>query len=527
MTAAQAPQAPLPVTRDSEKSNLSDLGQRSGSIHSDLSIQPAAKAHVGLAPAPMHSVWSNSPDSLYEAEITTASRAKAFSPALMSIALSPFTDYEPNDSPCTFKPIVQTRPLTLKRGISITADSKEPSFGGSKKQEHHRRSSLGDGTASDPSAQPLHSILKGSNPLLSLGSRTTSSPRTIRGGINGLARPDRQNFISPEPAEIEKPPNAGLSYHPTASVVKRPQASHKSRYTPSSRRPTLPAASSSSINDGIVSDFPLPPTSTTFSTFASSTSLPYAPAVERRPSRRDARTLVSGITSPSLLAYTTPESPSMGHPNLGDIMLSGFEDGNESGGMDESPVLGRNDSIKIGAASYARMKNRKSRDLSEDTSSSSHKRRSLKRDAPVPSITITGTPSADNLKSLNRRLSRAAAQIKSSASASAFQSSSINRPLNDEPEWMPLSQMALERTQPDYRSPTYSIYGMYDDIATPKLAHFPPSSVDPIQGDKGRRGNTTTLSTIYNGYGLEKTDEDIGGSFAKEVGASLGKIGVV
>lgn len=123
-----------------------------------------------------------------------------------------------------------------------------------------------------------------------------------------------------------------------------------------------------------------------------------------------------------------------------------------------------------------------------------------------------------------------------------------------EGEWAPLSQMAFERAQPDYSSATYSIYNMYRDMLpddagfiTPPL-HMPAHpSVAPLElrnpKDKMKERErdisdmsqhalqatpktpkAATMSTIYAGYGL--SDEyDIGTSFAREVGASLGRIG--
>jgi hypothetical protein len=121
-------------------------------------------------------------------------------------------------------------------------------------------------------------------------------------------------------------------------------------------------------------------------------------------------------------------------------------------------------------------------------------------------------------------------------------------------EWDSLSQMVFERAQPNYSSATYSIYNMYRDMLpedagfiTPPL-HIPtPAYVAPLElrgpkdkvkereqdiSDMSKNGlqatprtpKTATMSTIYAGYGLSDED-DIGASFAKEVGASLGRIG--
>lgn len=123
-------------------------------------------------------------------------------------------------------------------------------------------------------------------------------------------------------------------------------------------------------------------------------------------------------------------------------------------------------------------------------------------------------------------------------------------------EWAPLSQMVYERAQPDYRSATFTIYNMYynmppDDDAgfvTPPLSMPVSGPVAPLElrgtknkpkerrlerdvSDMSKDGhqattetpNTATMSTIYAGYGLSEKD-DIGASFAREVGASLGRI---
>ena len=224
----------------------------------------------------------------------------------------------------------------------------------------------------------------------------------------------------------------------------------------------------------------------------------------------------------------------------------------------------------------------------------------------VPSIMVTGT-SVDSLKSLNRRMSRAQmgtgnSKLKASntrqdhvlppsrslpapssgrapgPSRSRFDSddsaeegvassnttgSLVKRALDrdrksiaSEDEWAPLSQMAFERAQPDYRSATYSIYNMYHDMEdkagfmTTPLSIPMPAPVAPLElrgikpkaeerdierdiSDMPKNGllplatpktaKTVAMSTIYADY--ESSDEgDIGATFAREVGASLGRI---
>jgi hypothetical protein len=218
----------------------------------------------------------------------------------------------------------------------------------------------------------------------------------------------------------------------------------------------------------------------------------------------------------------------------------------------------------------------------------------------VPSILITATPSADSLKTLNRRLSRAleltgnrTGRLPSSGSLPSYahsRSDSNTRPLlptsrsrfesddgddDDDPDFNPfedrqllrrrgdsdgialgagsspsrpdspsspqapqisLSQMALERSQPDYRSATYSIYNMYHDTGGGRDSGIPslPAHASFLGSSKA-----ITLSTIPSGQGITDVgvgartgiqgrgivaDEDIGASFAKELDASLGNI---
>lgn len=98
-----------------------------------------------------------------------------------------------------------------------------------------------------------------------------------------------------------------------------------------------------------------------------------------------------------------------------------------------------------------------------------------------------------------------------------------------------LAQMALERSQPDYRSATYSIYNMYHD-ADDGADGASPGVMPPLPPHHSFIGSSKamTLSTIYSGYGMSGNglrngskgveEEDFGGSFAKEVGARLEKV---
>ncbi|KAF8343880.1 uncharacterized protein EI90DRAFT_3027429, partial [Cantharellus anzutake] len=182
----------------------------------------------------------------------------------------------------------------------------------------------------------------------------------------------------------------------------------------------------------------------------------------------------------------------------------------------------------------------------------------------VPHITITATPSSEDIKSLNRRLSQSRgilhSQIRTSASTPAGSSFHSGHPMftpsisalrvtskesagdtSSNEEWQSLSQMNMQRIHPQYRSATYSIYGLYKDNVDeePADSNVPTSTMTPKTGrelndtTEGRKGSvrsirrgTQTLSTIYRSYDLSKKDEDISASFAREVGDSLGRIGM-
>lgn len=544
---------------------------------------PTSSYRVNQNLAPQSDGYS--PESLYDAEISTASRTKVIAPSIVptvsSSRIAPSNDYDPY----TINPYVRqtTQPLVVRKS-TITASS----------SSHSTRAvplSARPPIPSDDAYQrPLHPILKSNNsasryaePTSYHGQRNDSLRRDNRsepktqgtwhqtGKENHLHR-DEDGQMENRRFHDSGHSKGSLSDNSNNTTTPAPAKSH---YTPSSGRPAAKGYDSrggnitSPFSTSTVTGFPLPPTTlaptTPFSALEPSTSLPYF-----RSNRRDTRTLAlaAGIPgSPNSLAESSierpKESPSMGLASVGGLMLQDFEfeGSGEEGDLD---FEFRDDSRTLrdvgdGQGSFYSDRDRyKNRYSAYDYGK---EREDGRTRGIVPSITITTTPSADNLRGLAaaRKLRRLTLSQQSSgngvdfgqdssttlADPEAYTNKSFKFPKEKEaavptPDWAPLSQTTLERTQPNYRSTTYSIYGMYGDE---EAAPMPPPP-RPFRGDdsfgsiydrergeqvkksKPMKGDAT-LSGIYSGYGLGRTDEDLrvgASNFAQEVGASLGKI---
>lgn len=409
----------------------------------------------------------SSPESIYEeAEISTASRSKIYTPSIV-----PTSTFRAPDNAAT---------ASSKRRSSFMSQYAS--------QPHMKQSSsYGEGTSIvrslteehfpfdlDPKSgrpqvpkRPLQGILK-----------TSAGPLTIPPVAASRVPPPRPSRNRPRSQQYGKKGQNFNSENPkTPSRVEDPApSSTKSRYTPSSgpHRPLVvpPSPSASSLLSGSdtagVTGFPVPP---------SSTSLPY---IRHHPG--------------------PPDSPSTGLANLGDLMLNGFTsleelDLDSEAGMGVSPFLGGPKSLESELELDAKMYDAVERKLHETVMWATEAQHVYPD--PIPSITITATPSADSLRALNRRLSRAKATIPPLPPKSHPSSSG---------EWDPLSQSSHERSQPNYRSATYSIYDMYSDDDG--------DEEDAMAWYPGLAGASRSADP----------EEDIGASFAKEMGVTLERI---
>lgn len=333
-------------------------------------------------------------------------------------------------------------------------------------------------------------------------------------------------------------------------------------------------ANDSSSTDGVRTlshglNFPLPPNTLS--------SIPSSASTKTSFADRDRRRSMASVSSRKSGMFGGSASGALA--NMGDLMMQGFGDSDISG---EETTDGEDVILTATARRVVVLSNTGQGGLGDKNGISSSTSRPRLPPLPqpsmtaVPSIMVTAT-SVDSFKSLNRRLSRgntakdvfgghALAPSQSAPNTtrhaqpprSQFEDSEDDSPRlpsartyhsrPDTIEWPSLSQMAMGRAQPDYRSATYSIYNMYQDILpddgpmTPPTPQTPPSPSSKMrytyQEERDisdyrapKTPKTTTMSTIYSGYGIgsnSKADEDdIGASFAREVGVSLGRIGAV
>ena len=500
---------------------------------------PAEPVSQGDVKTKASSVWSASSESRYEAEINTASRSKIVSPASIALnfplrnSMNHFADERSEVTIPTCKPV---RPLTLKRSATI----------------NQRLGNLSD--------------LRGE-----YSASCSNLPHHLHfGDQSGLMREDAPPYSLNKSRSLAAEHQKGTS---TDTVSSKPSSSaHRSRYTPSSGRFQVPVpiaeSQPDSVDPGTSSlEFPLPPPITASSVIVTSTSLPYAHAkVKNDDRRRRASVRLSYASAAS-------DSPARGLESLGDMMMNDYyvSDGGDTSGVEDLPV-------STSAKRISRRKhqtsvvpsmssNRRSRtlDFSENRMKVSQPanltRHIISPAVSVPQITVTATPSSEEIKHLNRRLSRGKrSEVKSSASTPTFRPGrpfpsgstphvavgvfpevSSREGSSPGDEWSSLSQMAMERVQPQYHSATYSIYGMYNGAEEDSTGHHLPSfsartppTLGRMRGDsksertslaRTTRQDNTTLSTIYSGYGLSQNDEDISASFVREIGDSLGRIG--
>src|SRR5258708_924828 len=483
------------------------------------------------------SVWSASSESSCKAEISTASRSKIISTALSALNFSPRSinssaDPRPEITIPTCKPV---QPLTLRRSATI----------------NQQLGNLSDfrGEYSASCSNLPHHLHFGDQP--------------------GLMREDAPPYSLSKSRSV-----ADQSGVATDASGSKPSYPARSRYTPSSGRFQVPEPVLDSQHDSVqvgtsALSFPLPPPINT-SLIAASTSLPYVHSKTKSDDRK-------GRTSVRLsYASAAPDSPTSGLESLVGMMMNDYyvSDGGDTSGAEDLPILTSAKRVSRSkhqmAVVESRSFNRRSRTLgfSQNRTKPSQPvtltRKIMSSAVSVPQITVTATPSTEDLKRLNHRLSRGKHSMKTSASTPSGASFPPGRPLfapststphvaagavaevsskgcsSPDDEWLSLSQMAMKRVHPQYRSATYSIYGMYNGtegdstdrrVASSSVGH--PTLGRTRSGSKsGRTGlaqatrqDNTTLSTIYSGYGLSRNEEDISASFVREVGDSLGRIG--
>lgn len=414
------------------------------------------------------------------------------------------------------------------------------------------------------STQTLHSGEKSRTHLKNVPS-SISAPSANLGNISAPRRPDLSNTtVRPNPGNPEK---TNMSqYRPTSGrppiqnyLSDSGSSSSVTAYS-SQGESNASTATGPGVSYGL--DFPLPPSTFQSIPGSGSSFLPSSSSVKQSSSRK--RTSVSSVgTRKSMNGGSTSGALA----NVGDLMMKGFGDSDMSG--DETSDVEAN----FVTATVKRVGNPAIR-----SSDVLNVRKVVETPAlrfpplppqpaisSVPSILVTAT-SGDSLRSLNKRLSRAAKQqqhsavtqdsilIPQSKSLSRFDSDDDDKdqgfresriaPTRPSSSWAPLSQMAFEQSQPNYRSATYSIYNMYRDEEGPHTAEtypLPPNTGNDRERDISdtyhRTPKVTTMSRIYSGYGLGNAtvgglsgngnvdEEDIGASFAKEMGATLGRMG--
>jgi hypothetical protein len=433
-----------------------------------------------------------SPDSFYNGTIQMATVATALSPARVRYSVSlphisrnqeTSRDYadEYNSQYHTygFANLPPTKPLNIspsKAKLSVSADAtgKGPIRRRSLKEE--RSNAILPNATSVSMAPATKSILKAPPPAKIANS---SSKKPFASEKISKARRDAEEDHSVQPA-LYPPKARGKTSNSLCSAAMDPSTSLPYIRAPPSPKTPLEPLPPSNLKHSITSG-------------GSSLALTTAPGDghendKRERIRRDTRALAlaAGLGTPQTVHASPVPSLETG---LGEVMMKSYdEDGAITPTLLESP---------------------------NPANSKSEKRKSRGKDIVLPAITITRT--STNSFITDRASAMSTSDYgESNPSISASVSQISTRPPLPKSEsttdWMSLSQMALETSQPDYKSPTYSIYGLYEKHS---------SFIGPSPSQSHGAGKAFTLSGFYGDYHVERDAKGDELTFAEEVLAKI------